>query len=269
MKIDIFKYKNYKRFLLDRIENDGKVTKGLKLKISESVGCQPSYLSQVLNGKPHLTLEQASRLNQFFCLNKAESKYFILLVELARAGTKGLRDFFEEQIEEQQHLRFSLKRRLEDIEEIPETERHRYYSAWFYSAIHVILSIKEFQEPQKIAEHFNLPLSLVIETINFLENIGLIVNENGTYKFTKKTIYLGKDSIFIQRHHINWRSQALQSVEKNLKDDFHYSNVLAISKSDFPKIKDILVKALEEANKVIVPSKEEAIYALTLDLFGL
>ncbi|OQW50998.1 MAG: hypothetical protein A4S09_10710 [Proteobacteria bacterium SG_bin7] len=269
MKIDIYKYTNYKDFLRDKIASEAPSIKGLRFKIAEFVQCQPSYLSQVINGKPNFTLEQTHLANQFFHHDKDQSKYFILLVEMARAGTRDLREFFSEEIKAMQHARFSLKKRIATLEEIPEGDQHKYYSAWFYSAIHVILSIKEFQSSAKIAQHFNLPLELVIDAINFLESIGLIENKNGVLELTKRQIYLQEKSIFIQRHHINWRSQALQSVEKNLKENFHFSNVLAISKADFLKIRDILTTALEEANKIIGPSKEEAIYAMNLDFFSL
>ncbi len=269
MKLDIFTYSDYKKYLREKINKDALTVKGLRGQLAKYLRCQPSYLSQVLNGKPNFTLEQAVLLNQFFHHDKLESKYFILLLEHHRAGTKDLREFFSEEISEVQKSRNSLKKRLKDTEEVSLENQHKYYSAWFYSAIHVILSIKEFQDPQKIAQHFNLPLELVIEVINFLESSGLIINRNGSFELTKKRLHLEQESVFIQRHHINWRSQALQSAEKNLREDLHFSSVIAIAKKDFPAIKEIFVQAIEEARKVIRPSKEERVYAITMDFFGL
>ena len=163
--------------------------------------------------------------------------------------------------------RLNLKKRLRDTEDIPEKDQNRYYSAWFYSAIHIILSIPGYQDATKIAVHFNLPLELTISVINFLENCGLVESQNGAYVFTKKRIHLARESEFIQRHHINWRSQSLQSVEKNLTDDLHYSNVIAVSKNDYLKIKDIIVQAIEQARLVAVPSKEEVLCAMAVDIF--
>jgi hypothetical protein len=182
---------------------------------------------------------------------------------------KDLRDFFREQIQEIRDSRFHLKKRLTDTEEIAREDQHKYYSAWFYSAVHVALSIPAFQNPQVVAAHFNLPIDLVLEAIEFLEKIGLIQKIEGRYEFTKRHLHLERESTFIQRHHINWRSQSLQSVEKNLKDDLHYSNVIAIAKDDFKKIKEEFVLAIERARGIIGPSKEEEIYAITLDLFKL
>jgi hypothetical protein len=104
--------------------------RGLRQKISEHIQCQPSYLSQVLNGNPDLTLEQAQRLNGFLHHTSIESRYFILLVQLARAGTQDLKELFLDQIKEIQKSRFDLKKRLKTTEDIPESAQNRYYSAW-------------------------------------------------------------------------------------------------------------------------------------------
>lgn len=268
MVSNIFKYKKYKDYLRNKLEQDGKLTKGLRLKLANHIGCQPSYLSQVLNGNPHFTLEQASLINSFFIHNKLEAKYFLLLVQYERSGTKDLKDFFLEQIEEILESRFDLKKRLKDTEEIPDEARHRYYSAWYYSVIHIILSIPEFQSINAISNRLHLPAALVKDTIEFLEETGLIKNEKGVYMLTKKRIHLDRDSIFIQQHHINWRSQALQSAEKNLTHDMHYSNTFSLARKDFPKIKEIFLKAIEDARSVIKPSKDEEMFAITLDVFN-
>ena len=66
MIINVFNFKEYKAYLSEKISWLGKTEKGIRQKIAEQIGCQPSYLSQVLNGKPDLTLDQAYKLNQIF-----------------------------------------------------------------------------------------------------------------------------------------------------------------------------------------------------------
>lgn len=268
MKIDLFNYKKYKKYLTDKIESESKASKGIRLKLANHIGCQPSYLSQVMNGNPHFTLEQAQLINSFFHHNKVEAKYFLLLIQHERAGTKELKKFFEEQIEEELNSKFDLKKRLPNTEDIPDVAKHRYYSAWYYSAIHMMLSMPECQEVSFISERLHLPPQLVKEVIQFLEDTGLIRLEKNIYELTKKRIHLERDSLFIHHHHINWRSQALQSVEKNLLTDMHYSNTFTLAKKDFPKIKEIFLKAIEDARAIIRPSKDEDVYAITLDVFN-
>ena len=92
--------KNTSVYLGDRIDEDRRFRKGFMSLVAQAIECQPSYLSQVLNGKPHLTLEQSTRLNRFLAHEKSESKYFLLMVQLARAGTKDLQQVFREEIDE-------------------------------------------------------------------------------------------------------------------------------------------------------------------------
>ncbi len=144
---------------------------------------------------------------------------------------------------------------------------NKYYSAWFYFAIHIALVIPELQEVNALSKRFNLPVDLVVSVISFLQDCGLVIQENCEYKFTTTRIHLDRNSDFIQRHHINWRSQCLQSVEKNLKEDMHFSTVFTISKSDYYLVRESLINAIENVRKIIRPSASEDLAAITLDLF--
>lgn len=268
MKKLLFEYTDYKAYLLDRIESDEQA-RGLRIKISKFIGCQPSYFSQVLNSKPHLMLEQASQLNHFFQHTPLEAQYFILLVNYARAGTPDLRRHFSEQMAELQKSRFNLKKRFKKVDRISESAQQKYYSAWYYAAIHMALLIPRLQTIPRLAEHFHLPLPLVTEVIEFFESVGLVTHTKGALQVTQKRVHLERESEFIRGHHIHWRSQALQSAEKNLPQDLHYSVVTSISHEDFAKIKEILVKSVEAARELIGPSENETVCALTLDLFQL
>lgn len=268
IKIEIFKYDKYKKYLYDRLIEDSKVDRGARSKLVAHLNCHTSYLSQVLRGKPHLTLEQAEKLNGFLNHTKIEAKYFILLVERARAGTQSLQNYFDEQLQEIQQSRFDLKSRLAKTEEIPQVVQDKYFSTWYYSAIHMYYSLGKDQSVENVARHFNLPNELVIEAYQFLETSGLIHrNEKGLITPSTVSVHLGRDSDFIRRHHINWRSQALQSVEKNLKDDLHYSSVVVISKKDFDKLKENFIQAIEKGREIIRPSAEEQLAAITIDVF--
>lgn len=269
MNFNIFNFTDYKLYLSEKITHEASLHKGYRAKLCEFIQCQPSYLSQVLNGKPDFTLEQAHRLNQFLLHDKIETHFFILLVEKSRAGTRDLRAYFNEQIENVKSSRFNLKKRLKETDDISEEDQNKYYSAWFYSAIYVALSIPEFQSIQFLAKRLSLPEELIVEAISFLETSGLIEKKSNTYHVTKKRIHLERDSAFIRRHHVNWRSQALQSTEKNLPGDLHFSTVVALAKDDYEKIKEIFVKSIASAREVIKPSPEEELMAITLDVFKL
>ena len=269
MKIDPFNFSEYKAYLAERIKIESREKKGYRSELCEHIGCQTSYLSQILNGKPDLTLEQADKLNRFFKHDKDETKIFILMVEFARSGTSDLRNFFQEQLRELRETRFNLQKRLKNMNEVRNEDQQRYYSAWFYSAIHVYMSIPGPQDPQEIAMRFNLSYELVLNVIHFLESSGLIDRKEGRYQMSRKSFHLGRSSEFIQNHHINWRSQSLQSVEKNYVTDLHYSTVIALNKENFTKVKEIFVQAIESSREVFRASPDEEVYSVVLDVFKL
>jgi hypothetical protein len=48
----------------------------MKGKMAKAAGCHTAFISQVLNGSLHLSLEQAARLNSFFQHTKDEARFF-------------------------------------------------------------------------------------------------------------------------------------------------------------------------------------------------
>ena len=71
----------------------------------------------------------------------------------------------------------------------------------------------------------------------------------------------------IRRHHTNWRNQAITSIDKNEEEALHYSSVLSMADKDVPKIKEIMIKAIEECREIIKVSKEERLQIITMDFF--
>lgn len=102
-----------------------------------------------------------------------------------------------------------------------------------------------------------------------MEDTGLIQKKGAHYEIGVTKIHLSKDSPQIQRHQTNWRMQAIRSIDINDSVDLHYSTIVSMSKADTPKIKEILIKAIEECRSVIRDSKEETIQSICIDFFGI
>lgn len=268
MKKTIFDYVNYKDYINERIMDSPSKGRGIKLKISEFLKCQTAFISQVLNGDPNFSLEQAVKLNNFFEHTREEARYFLLLIQLLRAGSSGLQEFFKLEMKEILDKRSDLKNRLDIKNSLKKFDQQVYYSNWLYACIHMMVAIPEFQTPQAMSRHLNLPREKVMEVITFLEETGLIQRKGAHYEIGITKIHLSKDSPQIQRHHTNWRMQAIRSIDINESADLHYSTVVSMSRTDTPKVKEILIKAIEECRSVIRDSKEEKIQSICIDFFG-
>lgn len=269
MKKNIFDYVNYKDYIKEKIADSPSKGRGIKLKISEFLNCQTAFVSQVLNGDPNFSLEQAVKLNKYFEHTREEARYFLLLLQLLRAGSSELQDFFKLEMKEILDKRSDLKNRLDIKNSLKKIDQQIYYSNWLYACIHMMVAIPEFQTLQAISRHLNLPREKVLEIMTFLENTGLIQKKGAHYEIGVTKIHLSKDSPQIQRHHTNWRMQAIRSIDINDSADLHYSTIVSMSKVDTPKVKEILIKAIEECREVIRDSKEEKIQSICIDFFGI
>lgn len=143
---------------MDKLASVGSNGRDDKAKLAVALNCQPAFVSQVINGNPDFSLEQALRVNSFFQHDGFESQFFMLLVQKMRAGSKELSVFFENQIVKMRKKRYSLAKRLEASNIIDEKVQAQYYSSWHYAAVHILTSIPQFSSAEKIAEGLGLSI---------------------------------------------------------------------------------------------------------------
>ena len=269
MKESVFDYQDYKKFLRALISSRPKGGRGIRLAIAKHIGCPVSHISQVLNGKPHLSMEQAEGLNEYLGHTQDEAAFFFLLIQLSRAGTTALKKRLELQVEQILEKRIDLKVRLGVAETLSNEAKAIFYSSWVYGAIHVMISIEKFQTKEAIAQHLGLSVKKIGEILEFLISTGLAVQKDGgKFIIGNSRIHLGNDSPLIAKFHTNWRIQAIRSMDhENFVQDLHYSSAITISKKDVQKIKERLIKCIEENNAIIKDSKEEEVHCLALDFF--
>ncbi|MGZ3695471.1 MAG: TIGR02147 family protein [Bdellovibrionota bacterium] len=264
----IFEFKHYKAYLQEKTGGTGTKT-GVKTALAKAVGCQSTYLSQVLHAKAHLSLEQAEKLNEFFGHSKEEGLFFFLLLQKDRAGTKSLAGHFEEQMGEILRRRLILTKRLGEKTVLSDQSQSVYYSSWVYAAVHIALTIPELRSREAIAAFLHLPVKKVTEALDFLCSVGLALPQGAHFEVGEAHIRLGNDSHNIIKHHSNWRTQALEALDREQLEDLHYSGVVSLAREDLRKIKEILLDAVKASQAVIKDSKEEELCAIGIDFFSL
>ena len=268
MKKTLFEHNNYKDYIVDRIENSPSKGRGIKLKMADFLNCQTAFVSQVLNGNPNFSLEQGVKLNSFFEHTKEEGRFFLLLLQFERAGSVELQEFFKNEMADIIEKRSDLKNRLNIKNSLKPVDQQTYYSSWLYACVHMLIAIPDYRTVSAIARHLNLPREKISEVIVFLEETGLIQLHGTHYEIGVTKIHLAKDSPQIQRHHTNWRMQAIRAIDINEAADLHYSTIVSMSESDVPRVKEVLIKAIEECRLIIRDSKEEKCQSICLDFFG-
>ena len=266
-----FEFINYKSLMLWRIEESPFRGRGLRAALSKSIKVQSAYLSRVLNGDADLNLEQADAANSFFGHNSEEARYFLLLVEKARASTDSLKAHFDREISRILHER----ERISLVGDTPVQkflsleDQLTYYSSWQYSAVHIALSVPELQSPLALSKELKVPSVRIEVILEFLVRTGMAVKLGIQYTIGKVWIHLPPESPLIGKHHANWRVRAIQSSESVSRDNFHYTQVVSISREDSKRILGIVSQIVERANEIIRPSKEENLRCLAIDFFSL
>lgn len=267
-QLEIFEAADYKQYLQSKVGGP-KEKKGVKSAMARALGCQPTYITHVLSGHANLSLEQAEALNHFFAHTSEEAQVFLLMVLRDRAGTHTLKAGFQEQIDRIVQSRLVLTKRLGQRNVLSEENRSIFYSAWYFLAVQIGLTIPELRTHEALAEYLGLSRTRVAEILQFLCDAGLARKSDARFEPTETQIRLGKDSHHIQKHHSNWRVKALESIEDEELHDLHYSGVVSLSAADVVRIKSLLLDQLNENLKIIRDSKEERLYALNLDFFNL
>lgn len=265
-KKNLFDFLSYKDYLKQNL-GGFRARNGMRKKAAEYMKCQTTYLSKVLNENAQLSLEQAQSMNEFMGHDLEESDFFLLLVQKERAGTKKLSDYFESKIHSHLQNRTSIRNRLKSQEGLNSDDQVTYYSKWYYSCIHVMVSIPGLDTKSALVEYLNLPASTISEALDFLETRGLLINRGQRYEIGPRHLHLPQESPHITKHHGNWRVQALSSLDSPKTNDLHYSVVVTLSNEDALKIRRRIIDMIQENMNIIKESKEECTLAMCLDYF--
>ncbi|MGE3260261.1 MAG: TIGR02147 family protein [Bacteriovoracia bacterium] len=267
MKKAIFEYDSYKAYLSDWLESLPQAGRGQRSLMAKAMGCQTAYVSQVLKGVAHFSLEQADALAALLEQGKEERDFFFLLVQFERAGSGRLRSYFDEKIQELRRKRLMLKERLGVAQPLSESLQTKYFSSWHFAAVHVLATIPEFRTKDRMRRRLGLSQKLFNEAIDFLLQAGLLRQEGDLFFAGNTRIHLGNDAVMSLRHHTNWRLRSILALEKEEETDLHYSSVVTIAASDVVRIREILIQSIETVKPIVKESREEELYSFNLDFF--
>jgi uncharacterized protein (TIGR02147 family) len=265
----IFDFSGYKDFLKACELARRHFERGFRSKLAESLGCQSGYISHVLNGDAHFSLEQTMKASAFLHLDPTERKYFLLLVEFDRAGTKELKDHFKEELRHEREEFLNIKSRVGDSRTLTEAEQSTYYSSWQYLAVHVLSSLNGYDDMKSIAQALRIPEKSATQILMFLSQTGIIKEVQGKLKPGITQVHLNRESPLIRQHHTNWRIAAVQSLTSEAKEDIHYSTVSTLSAKDAENLRAEMVKLIEKYVETVKPSSEEVMFGFNLDFYNL
>lgn len=263
----IFDYTDYRQFLADSLKAMPREGYGQLAKIAQALDINPSVVTLVMKGEKHFTLEQAADLAAFLELSELETEYLLALTGFARAGKENLRRAWQLKIGKLKNQAENLKDRMPAKSEMTEEAKAIFYSSWHYSALRMLSAIEETQTAEGMAKKLGLPKTRVKKALAFLISHGLCVEKNGRIMVGPQSTHLGEGHDLVARHHANWRERAIPGLDKQAEGEFFFTSPVTIGRNDVPKVRKILMAAVEEAFKVIDPSPCEEALCLNVDWF--
>lgn len=269
LRLSIYEYKDYKKFIIDWIAQAPQNGRGMRKLMAEAIGCQTAFITHVLSGDYHLSLEQAEAAARWMELCTADAEFLLLLLMHQRAGTKSLETLLKRQISERREQQTVLKKRVDIKESLSLEDQMTYYGSWHFAAIHIALLNPDLRTIENLQKYFQLPTTKIMATLEFLIERNLVKAEKGVFRVQQTTLHLEHNSPLMTQHHTNWRLKAIESIGTKNIENLHYSGVISLSAEDFEWIREKLSQLLKDIIDKLKDSPDEQLACLNFDWFQL
>jgi uncharacterized protein (TIGR02147 family) len=263
--MSIFDYSNYRTYLRAVLPVKGE-GRGRRARLAEALRVQSAFVSRVLSGAADFSQEQCVLINRFLDLTEDEGDYLFLLLLYAKAGSSDLRKYYEAKIDEVRREKREIEARVAPSRKLSMESQVVYYSDWIYSYLHLYFRMPELQKGSWMQ---SLPFSRkkLEAAIQWMAKHHLIENKNGKWVSNLELLHLERDSPLIKGFHSQWRRQALNQLDQGDDRDFFFTAPISLSQKDFEKIRNLLLQTVESVDEILIPSPDEAIACLNIDLF--
>jgi hypothetical protein len=265
--MSLFNCLEYRDWIEEWLKKKPKSGHGELSKIARALEVNSTLISQVLSKSRDFSLEQGYALCSYFSFNQLETQYFMLLLQAERAGTQGLRKYFEAELKSIQKKAGLVENRVEVDTDISDSDKSFLVGNWKPTAILVFTGLEAGVTLEEIAENFNIPIETVREICEELVEMGLVSQSEGKFKTGFRRLHLAKGSSFLLRHYTNWRLKAIEQSDQQGENDVMYTSVSSIAEKDIPQFKEKLLAWISEYAKSVSASPAEEAVCFNLDFF--
>jgi uncharacterized protein (TIGR02147 family) len=264
----VYEFDNYKEFLNKWISSQAHKGHGILSKIAKELRIHTTLLSHTIRGDKDLTHEQAFAIGQYIGLHEDEMNYFLLLVQIERAGHLGLKNKLKNDLQKLKSKSHDLSGRLPSDTELSIADKSQFYSSWLYSAIRQLSSIQEFQSRASLAEAFpTIQREVAYRIIDFLVESGLCKESSGKISIGPSNTHIESKSPLVFNHHKNWRLKGFEKHHNLVSEELMYTAPFTISEKDFHFLREKVAQLIELLIKTADQTKSERLACLNIDLF--
>lgn len=259
---------NYKNFIQKNLAENNIKVRGSYIKLAKFLGTNSSFVSQVLSGEKHFSIEQILKCSKYLKLNHLDQEYLVHLNLFERAGDLESKKYFESKLKEIIVNRNKISQVITKHRNLSTEEQSIYYSNWIYSAIRLSSDISNCKTIQALSKKLKIPLKETEKAVNFLLDKDLLKKTTEGFRPTETNIHLNDESPFIFNHHKNWRIKAIENFSQFENNrDLAFTAPLTISKDDFMLARGEILKLIKKLNSVVEKSQSEELACLSIDFF--
>lgn len=265
--VSIYQFDSYKKYFNSWVSQQPKKGHGEYRRLSLALSVSTTMVSQIFNSEKDLSLEMACEMTEYLLLNDDEADYFLLLVELSKAGSAKLSSRLQKQIKDRQEKAKKLENRFKTVTTLDDQAKQIYYSSWIYPAIRLLTDISEVNSAEQISQRLSLPKNQIIKALDYLIKNQIVVQKAGKLSMGPAHTYLNPSDPLANRHLHNWRQLAFQKMTFSNDENFFYTGQYALSKEVAVEIRKQLPDFIESILKLVKPSKSETVQCLNIDYF--
>lgn len=263
--LDIFQENDFRLYIEKKLSTV-EFGRGAKSKLAEHLGCQSSFISQVLKGINTLSLEQAFKINSFFKHSDIQQNYFMTLVESDKAGTHDLKKYYKKKLEDIRAQAKLIENRV-SYEELTESDTLQYYNNWNQVRMHHLVNIPKYQTISALKHEMKLPQDEFDKCLNFLLDKKLLIKtENNKLEMKFKTLHIRKGSPIVSFVQIKARLENIKNLHNPGSEAVNFSANLTISNKNYEVFRNRLVLLLEELYTLVEDDEPERQCSLVIDL---
>lgn len=265
--MNIWEFNCYKEFVRAWIENNPTGSRGKLKEMAEFLRVHSVVMSQTFNGTRDLTLEHAFELTKYLGLTGQKKRYFLLLVQYARAGTNGLKEELRQQLDQIRSDFQKLEKRLDLHEKINDEQSSIFYSSWMYSAIRLASELESINSANDLEKLLGVNIDQVLDKLSFLIDNGFVRESDDGLSTSSQRTHIPAWSPWVNNHHRNWRDRGNTARERRKSSDLFVTAPHTLSEKDFEKVRENILQFSEKQFALISKSKAETLACINIDLF--
>jgi uncharacterized protein (TIGR02147 family) len=259
-KIDVFAYRDYRRFLADVYQSRKESEYGFSYRaFAKKVGSTaPNYLKLVTQGERNLTAAMAARFAQALGLKGEAADYFCDLVAFNQARTVPERERYYQAL-----LRYRRYKRVFRLDRA----YAEYHGDWYIPALRELVACDDFRpDPKWIARRLqpNISSRQAERAMKILMKLGLVVvDESGKWRQHEPLLSTGDDGPLghhIANYHRKMMDRAAAAIDLFPREKREVSSLtLNLTTAQLGELKKRLLSFRQELLQASLDSKGEPV----------